>query len=85
MNRLLFAAALSFAAIAGAQTHDASPDAVKASRPTTVIDFESETIEGRQEAPQIETVTARPGSRGPSLLRVREDFREKVLESASEL
>ncbi len=76
---------MTFAGIAAAQPRDAraSDEAVQPSK--TVIDLEGEVIEGQKGSPQLEVVSARSASQGESLLRVREEFREKVLGSATEL
>ena len=54
--------------------------------PRTVIRFgEGDVIDGRLGGPDVEQVDARPHAVHPSLLRVRESFREDVIRSSAEL
>lgn len=46
---------------------------------TTELTFSDETIEGELTRPDGEYVQARKRSKQPNLLRIREDFRAKVL------
>ncbi len=78
--RLLVAAGLLLAALpAGAQEQK-----VEYAR-ETVIDFEDDTIQGDLTRPDGEFVDARSRVRHTNLIKVREDFREEVLESVGEL
>lgn len=51
----------------------------------TVIDFEDDTIEGDLTRPDGAYVDARQNVQHTNLIRVRENFREEVLESVGEL
>jgi hypothetical protein len=51
----------------------------------TVYNFEDDTITGDLTRPDQEFLTGRRGSRHKSLITVREDFKEKVLESVGDL
>jgi hypothetical protein len=51
----------------------------------TVYNFEDDTITGDLTRPDQEFLTGRRGSRHKSLITVREDFKDKVLESVSDL
>lgn len=52
---------------------------------TTQIDFEDDTIEGDLSKPDGEYVEARKRVGHEKLIRIREDFKDKVMESVSEL
>ena len=49
------------------------------------IDFPEDVIEGAQVGPDQELVAARATVRLGSMIKVREDFKDKVLQSAHEL
>ena len=51
----------------------------------TVYNFEDDTITGDLTRPDQEFLTGRKLAHHKSLIRVREDFREKVLQSAKDL
>ncbi len=51
----------------------------------TVYNFEDDTITGDLTRPDQESLTGRRGSRHKSLITVREDFKDKVLESVRDL
>ncbi|WP_373045503.1 adventurous gliding motility protein CglF [Vulgatibacter sp.] len=51
----------------------------------TVIDFEDDTIQGDLTRPDGEHVDARQKVRHTNLIKVRESFRDEVLESVGEL
>jgi len=51
----------------------------------TVIDFEDDTIQGDLTRPDGEFVDARQKVRHTNLIKVREEFRDEVLESVGEL
>jgi len=51
----------------------------------TVIDFEDDTIQGDLTRPDGAYVDARQTVQHTNLIKVREDFREEVLESVGEL
>ncbi|MBJ6762128.1 adventurous gliding motility protein CglF [Myxococcaceae bacterium JPH2] len=52
---------------------------------TTNIDFEDDTIEGDLTKPDGEYVEARKTVKHSNLIRVREDFEDKVMQSVGEL
>ena len=52
---------------------------------TTSISFEDDTIEGDLTKPDGEYVEARKKVRHSNLIRIREDFEEKVMQSVGEL
>lgn len=51
----------------------------------TVINFEDDTIQGDLTRPDGEYIEARKKVEHSNLIRVREEFRQKVLQSAGEL
>jgi hypothetical protein len=79
---LLAIAALSFGFSAWAQR---GPEPSAAAQRVTVMDLEGDLIEGTSDRPDVEPVTAAPRARHESLIRVRQDFRARVLQSASAL
>ncbi|WP_224246230.1 adventurous gliding motility protein CglF [Hyalangium gracile] len=52
---------------------------------TQTIDFEDDTIEGDLTKPDGEYVEARKKVRHSNLIRIREDFQDKVMQSVGEL
>jgi hypothetical protein len=52
---------------------------------TTTINFEDDTIEGDLTRPDGEYVEARKRVKHSNLIRIREEFKEKVMESVGEL
>jgi len=52
---------------------------------TTTIDFEDDTIEGDLTKPDGEYVEARKKVKHSNLIRIREDFQDKVMQSVGEL
>jgi hypothetical protein len=52
---------------------------------TTNIDFEDDTIEGDLTKPDGEYVEARKTVKHSNLIRIREDFEDKVMQSVGEL
>ncbi|MBM4379762.1 MAG: adventurous gliding motility protein CglF [Deltaproteobacteria bacterium] len=52
---------------------------------TTAYDFEDDTIEGDLTKPDGEYVEARKKVQHSNLIRVREDFKEEVMQSVGEL
>ena len=52
---------------------------------TTQIDFEDDTIEGDLTKPDGEYVEARKKVKHSNLIRIREEFKDKVLQSVGEL
>ncbi|AEI68342.1 adventurous gliding motility protein CglF [Corallococcus macrosporus] len=52
---------------------------------TTTIDFEDDTIEGDLTKPDGEYIEARDKVKHSNLIRIREDFEDKVMQSVGEL
>lgn len=52
---------------------------------TTNIDFEDDTIEGDLTKPDGEYIDAREKVKHSNLIRIREDFEDKVMQSVGEL
>jgi hypothetical protein len=52
---------------------------------TTSVDFEDDTIEGDLTKPDGEYVEARKTVKHSNLIRIREDFEDKVMQSVGEL
>jgi hypothetical protein len=52
---------------------------------TTNIDFEDDTIEGDLTKPDGEYIEARDKVKHSNLIRIREDFEDKVMQSVGEL
>ncbi|WNG35825.1 adventurous gliding motility protein CglF [Archangium minus] len=57
----------------------------KASKGPQTIDFEDDTIEGDLTKPDGEYVEARKKVQHSNLIRIREDFEDKVMQSVGEL
>ncbi|QRK05162.1 adventurous gliding motility protein CglF [Archangium violaceum] len=57
----------------------------KASKGPQTIDFEEDTIEGDLTKPDGEYVEARKKVQHSNLIRIREDFEDKVMQSVGEL
>jgi hypothetical protein len=92
MRKFMLTCVLFMAAPALAQDDQASAKA--ASNPgegnvryskTTTIDFEDDTIEGDLTKPDGEYIEARKKVQHSNLIRVREDFEDKVMQSVGEL
>jgi hypothetical protein len=73
---------LSLLSVAGPALAD-SPGVVYEKK--TVINFEDDTIQGDLTRPDGEYVEARKKVKHSNLIRIREEFRQKVLQSAGEL
>jgi hypothetical protein len=67
-----------------AQDEGAKGDGVKYSK-TTTINFEDDTIEGDLTKPDGEYVEARGKVKHSNLIRIREEFKDKVMQSVGEL
>jgi hypothetical protein len=92
MKRLLVLAVLAVTPVAAAQDDSAptgggvttSESGVRYQK-TTTYDFEGDTIEGDLMKPDGEYIDARKKVDHSNLIRIREDFREKVMQSVGEL
>jgi hypothetical protein len=80
---LITLGALSLAGTAAAQAKKGGGDVTYEKK--TVINFEDDTIEGDLTKPDGEYVEARKKVHHSNLIRIREEFREKVLQSVGEL
>lgn len=83
MRKLALVAVLVSSAAAFAQEEKGDSN-VRYSR-TTTINFEDDTIEGDLTKPDGEYVEARKKVRHSNLIRIREEFKEKVMQSVGEL
>lgn len=71
-------------ALAQGEAKGGSEGAVRYSK-TTNIDFEDDTIEGDLSKPDGEYVEARKKVKHSNLIRIREEFEDKVMQSVGEL
>jgi hypothetical protein len=82
---LLLLFALAVPTLALAQDKDKGGDGnVKYAR-TTTYDFEDDTVEGDLTKPDGEYVEARKRVNHSNLIRIREEFKDKVMKSVGEL
>lgn len=79
MPRLLLLAVLVLASAAFAQ------DAKAGAKKNAVIDFEEDTIEGDLTRPDGEYIEVSKRVKHSNLIRVREEFKDKVMQSVDEL
>jgi hypothetical protein len=70
--------------LAYAEAKKASDDNIRYAK-TTTINFEDDTIEGDLTRPDGEYVEARKRVKHSNLIRIREEFKDKVMESVGEL
>ena len=85
MKRLIVVGALALAPVAYAQDEGKKGEEnVRYSKQTT-INFEDDTIEGDLTKPDGEYVEARKKVRHSNLIRIREEFKDKVMQSVGEL
>jgi hypothetical protein len=82
-----FAAAfLLFATVVNAQQNEAVDAAKKKVQPKTEIIFENGTdIDGDIAGPNLETISVVPSRKFGSLLKVRDNFKDKLMESVYDL
>lgn len=85
MKRLILAVAIIAAPLALADDTETTAEGGNKFVKTTVIDFEGDTIEGDLSRPDGEYVEARIKVKHSNLIRVREEFKEKVMQSVGEL
>ena len=83
MKRLVLGVALVLASVAWAD--DTVTEGGNRFTKTTVIDFEGDMIEGDLSRPDGEYVEVRNKVKHSNLIRVREEFKEKVMQSVGEL
>jgi hypothetical protein len=89
MRKLVLLMALAFPMLGDAQSpqskdENAAPPKVEYEK-KTVINFEDDTIEGDLKRPDGEYVEARRRVNHSNLIRIREDWREKVMSASGEL
>jgi hypothetical protein len=84
MKKLLAIAALTLGTAAFAQDDGKGEENVRYNRQTT-INFEDDTIEGDLTRPDGEYVEARKKVKHSNLIRIREEFKDKVMQSVGEL
>ncbi len=87
MRKVLKVMALAFPLVAAAQQKDAPAQAQSKVEyeKKTVINFEDDTIEGDLKRPDGEYVEARQKVDHSNLIKIREDWREKVMQSSGDL
>jgi hypothetical protein len=88
MRKLLFTLAITFAAaapVALAQEKAEQPAPRIEYEKKTVINFEDDTIEGDLKRPDGEYVEARQKVDHSNLIRIREEWRDKVMQSSGDL
>jgi len=83
MKRLIAIGILGLAAVAHAEDKKAAPN-VRYQK-TTVYDFESDTIEGDLTRPDGEYVEARKEVKHTNLIRIRDNFKDEVMQSVGDL
>jgi len=88
MKKLLWVAALCVSGLAFAQDAGGKGggggDKIRYNK-TTNIDFENDTIEGDLTKPDGEYIEARKKVKHSNLIRIREDFKDQVLDSVGAL
>ena len=86
MNRMLLVATLVLSPLgAFAQEGKAQPQPKIEYEKKTVINFEDDTIEGDLKRPDGEYVEARRKVDHSNLIKIREEFKDKVMQSVGEL
>ena len=84
MRTLLLTLAVALPVLASAQDKAESQPKVEYEK-KTVINFEDDTIEGDLKRPDGEYVEARQKVDHSNLIKIREDWREKVMQSSGDL
>jgi hypothetical protein len=84
MRTLLLTIALALPLAAAAQQKNDAPPKVEYEK-KTVINFEDDTIEGDLKRPDGEYVEARQKVEHSNLIRIREDWKDKVMQSSGDL
>ncbi|HET6923681.1 MAG TPA: adventurous gliding motility protein CglF [Anaeromyxobacteraceae bacterium] len=85
MKRLVALLALALPLLAGAQSKKDAPAPRVEYEKKTVINFEDDTIQGDLTRPDGEYVEARKKVQHSNLIKIREDWREKVLLAPDDL
>jgi hypothetical protein len=85
MSRTLLLALAAAAPLLGAAQEKSQPEPKVEYEKKTVINFEDDTIEGDLKRPDGEYVEARQKVDHSNLIRIREDWREKVMQSSGDL
>jgi len=85
MRRLLMAMAVLVPLLVGAQEGKGEAQPKIEYEKKTVINFEDDTIEGDLKRPDGEYVEARQKVDHSNLIRIREDWREKVMQASGDL
>jgi len=85
IKQLFLVAAIALPSIALAQDEKRGAEGNVRYERTTTINFEDDTIEGDLTRPDGEYVEAIKKVKHSNLIRIREDFKEKVMESVGEL
>ncbi len=85
MKRLVALLALALPLLAGAQSKKDAPAPKVEYEKKTVINFEDDTIQGDLTRPDGEYVEARKKVQHSNLIKIREDWREKVLLAPDDL
>ncbi len=84
MRKLLITLTIAAPLFAAAQDKSAAQAKVEYEK-KTVINFEDDTIEGDLKRPDGEYVEARQKVDHSNLIRIREDWRDKVMQSSGDL
>jgi hypothetical protein len=85
MRKLLFTLAFALPLLAVAQEKAEQPQPKISYEKKTVINFEDDTIEGDLKRPDGEYVEARQKVEHSNLIKIREEWRDKVMQSSGEL
>ena len=85
MRKILWMSLLLAAPAALAQDEGKGGDGNVRYQKTTSIDFEDDTIEGDLTKPDGEYVEARKKVKHSNLIKIREEFKDKVMQSVGEL
>jgi hypothetical protein len=85
MRKMLVVAGLLMLVGASARAQDTNAVDGQQFQRKTVINFEDDTIEGDLKTPDGEYLEARKKARHKSLIKIRENFRRRILQSAGSL
>jgi hypothetical protein len=85
MKKLILVSVMAVGAAAWAQDDKKGGDDNVRYNKTTTINFEDDTIEGDLTRPDGEYVEARKKVKHSNLIRIREEFKDKVMQSVGEL